>query len=116
MDTADGLGATDSTRRLKIMQDSVAGTFGVMDAVVVLGLKTIALSEITSYRWLVLMIAAEWGRSGQVAAITFYHYLKPTGKGVFHKQSIKLPQDLFLGLGSLLTLSGLLILFDVHRW
>ncbi|MGP0128275.1 MAG: adenosylcobinamide-GDP ribazoletransferase [cyanobacterium endosymbiont of Rhopalodia musculus] len=116
IDTADGLGATDSTRRLTIMQDSVAGAFGVMAAVVVLGLKTIALSEITSYRWLVLMIAAGWGRWGQVAAITFYPYLKPTGKGAFHKRSIQLPQDLFLGLGSLLTLSGLLILFNVHHW
>ncbi|YAI82551.1 MAG: adenosylcobinamide-GDP ribazoletransferase [cyanobacterium endosymbiont of Rhopalodia sterrenbergii] len=116
IDTADGLGATDSTRRLKIMQDSVAGAFGVMAAVVVLGLKTVALSEITSYRWLVLMIAAGWGRWGQVVAITFYPYLKPTGKGVFHKQSIQFPQDLFLGLGGLLTLSGLLILFNVHHW
>ena len=116
IDTADGLGATDSTRRLKIMQDSVTGAFGVMAAVVILGLKTIALSEITSYRWLVLMIAAGWGRWGQVVAIIFYPYLKPTGKGAFHKQSIQLPQDLFLGLGSLLTLSGLLILFDIHHW
>jgi cobalamin synthase len=32
------------------MQDSVAGTFAVIVAVVVLGLKTIALSEINSYR------------------------------------------------------------------
>jgi adenosylcobinamide-GDP ribazoletransferase len=62
------------------------------------------------------MIAVGWGRWGQVATITFYHYLKPTGKGVFHKQSIKLPQDLFLVLGRELTLSRLLILFDVNRW
>lgn len=116
VDTADGLGITDSTRRLNVMKDSVAGAFGVMAAVVVLGLKIIAFSEITSYRWLVLMIAAGWGRWGQVAAIAFYPYLKSTGKGAFHKQSIRLPQDLFLGLGSLLTLSGLLILLNVYHW
>nr|WP_267383854.1 adenosylcobinamide-GDP ribazoletransferase [Cyanobacterium sp. uoEpiScrs1] len=114
IDTADGLGVTDSARRLQVMQDSVTGAFGVMAAVVILGLKTIALSEITNYRWFALMIAAGWGRWGHVVAIIFYPYLKPTGKGAFHKQSIQLPHDVFLGLGGLLTLSGLLILFNIH--
>ncbi len=116
IDTADGLGVTDSTRRLNVMQDSVTGAFGVMAAIVVLGLKTIALSEITNYRWLGLMIAAGWGRWAQVVAIAFYPYLKPTGKGAFHKQSIRLPQDLLLGLGGLLCLSGWLMVSDVHPW
>lgn len=116
IDTADGLGVTDSTRRLGVMQDSVTGAFGVMAAVVVLGLKTIALSEITTDRWFGLMIAAGWGRWGQVAAIAFYPYLKPTGKGAFHKQDIRLPQDLLLGLGCLLAVSGLWVLLGIHPW
>ncbi|HAC65139.1 MAG TPA: adenosylcobinamide-GDP ribazoletransferase [Cyanothece sp. UBA12306] len=116
IDTADGLAVTDPTRRLQVMQDSVTGAFGVMAAIVVLGLKTIALGEITTYRWFGLMVAAGWGRWGQVAAIGFYPYLKPTGKGAFHKQDLRLPQDLLLGLVCLLIMSGLLIGFNVDYW
>ena len=97
MDTADGLGVSDRDRRLEVMADSHTGAFGAIAAVAVLLLKTAALSEIISDRWLILITAAGWGRWGQVVAIALYPYLKPTGKGAFHKQWIRVPQDILWG-------------------
>lgn len=116
IDTADGLAVLDPKRRLAVMQDSVTGAFGVMAAAIVLLLKSAALTDLSSCRWLGLMVAAGWGRWGQVAAIAFYPYLKPTGKGAFHKQTIRLPQDLFLGVVILLGLSVFFILLEPNRW
>jgi adenosylcobinamide-GDP ribazoletransferase len=112
MDTADGLAVQDPQRRLEVMVDSATGAFGAMAAVALLLLKTAALTNIEAYRWLALMAAAGWGRWGQVAAIAFYPYLKPTGKGAFHKQAIRTPQDILLGLFLLLGLCGLAIGLD----
>jgi adenosylcobinamide-GDP ribazoletransferase len=97
MDSADGLGVTEPERRLQVMQDSHAGAFGVMAAIVILLLKTAALSDLSSDRGFVMMGVAGWGRWSQVGAIAFYPYLKPTGKGAFHKESLRLPQDILLG-------------------
>jgi adenosylcobinamide-GDP ribazoletransferase len=107
MDTADGLAVQDPQRRLEVMVDSATGAFGAMAAVALLLLKTAALTNIEAYRWFALMMAAGWGRWGQVAAIAFYPYLKPTGKGAFHKEAIRTPQDILLGLFLLLGLCGL---------
>ncbi|NJO10537.1 MAG: adenosylcobinamide-GDP ribazoletransferase [Leptolyngbyaceae cyanobacterium SL_1_1] len=104
MDTADGLAVQDPQKRLSVMADSVTGAFGAMTAVIVMGLKAAALSELHSGRWLSLMAVAGWGRWGQVAAIAFYPYLKPTGKGAFHKQNICYPWDLLPGLIGLIFL------------
>jgi adenosylcobinamide-GDP ribazoletransferase len=112
MDTADGLAVQDRQRRLEVMVDSATGAFGAMAGVALLLLKTAALTDIEAYRWLALMTAAGWGRWGQVAAIAFYPYLKPTGKGAFHKEAIRTPQDVLLGLFLLLGLSGLPLLLD----
>ncbi len=116
IDTADGLAVTDPHRRLAVMQDSVAGAFGVMAAVVVLGLKWVGLSEIESDRTLGMMVAAGWGRWGQVLAIALYPYLKPMGKGAFHKQTIRLPQDVCLGLICLVAVSGVWMVYNRDRW
>ncbi len=112
MDTADGLAVQDPQRRLEVMVDSATGAFGAMAAVALLLLKTAALTNIEAYRWFALMMAAGWGRWGQVAAIAFYPYLKPTGKGAFHKEAIRTPQDILLGLFLLLGLCGLAIGLD----
>lgn len=116
MDAADGLAVGDRDRRLEVMKDSATGAFGVMAALVVLAIKTAALYDLESYRWLGLMGAAGWGRWGQVAAIALYPYLRPTGKGAFHKPSLRLPQDLLFGLVFLLSLGGLPYLLDSHQW
>lgn len=89
MDTADGLAVMNPDRRLEVMADSATGAFGAMTAVIVLLLKTAALSEIESDRLWILMGVAGWGRWGQLVAIAKYPYLKPTGKGAFHKEAIR---------------------------
>lgn len=116
MDTADGLAVADRERRLEVMTDSVSGAFGVMVAAVILLLKTVAIAEITVYHPLALMGAAAWGRWGQVAAIAFYPYLKPTGKGAFHRQNMQLPQDVLGGFFLLLIFSICLVIMIPSQW
>ncbi len=116
MDTADGLAVQDPQRRLQVMADSATGAFGGMAAIALLLLKTAALSDLNSQRWLVLMAAAGWGRWGQVVAIAAYPYLKPTGKGAFHKTHLRPLPDILLGLLFLLALCGLQIFLNPHRW
>ncbi|MDB9315189.1 adenosylcobinamide-GDP ribazoletransferase [Spirulina sp. CS-785/01] len=114
MDTADGLAVLDPQRRLTVMQDSVTGAFGAMTAGIILLLKVTALTEL-SPDWGVVY-ALGWGRWGQVAAIAFYPYLKPQGKGAFHKQNLRLPQDILVGFVVLWGLTGLQILYHPHQW
>lgn len=102
MDTADGLGVFDREKRLSVMLDSRTGAFGAIAAVIIILLKTVALSEITAHRTLSLMAAAGWGRWGQLLAIALYPYAKPTGKGAMHKQYLQPMPDLILGTGILL--------------
>ncbi|OUL25349.1 adenosylcobinamide-GDP ribazoletransferase [Nostoc sp. RF31YmG] len=115
MDTADGLAVGDPERRLEVMTDSATGAFGAMAAIVLLLLKTTALTNIEANRWLILMAACGWGRWGQQLAIACYPYLKPTGKGAFHKQAIQSYKDLLPGLLLLIGLSGLVVLLDSKR-
>ncbi len=112
MDTADGLAVQDPQRRLSVMTDSATGAFGAMVAGVIMLLKTTALTDIHDHRWLLLMAACGWGRWGQQVAIFAYPYLKPTGKGAFHKAAITNYPDLLPGLLLLLGLSGLQILLN----
>jgi adenosylcobinamide-GDP ribazoletransferase len=117
MDTADGLAVTDSDRRLEVMADSVTGAFGAMVAVVIILLKTVALAEIEHDRWLVLLLAAGWGRWAQQIAIVRYPYLKPTGKGAFHKKALISLGDTLPSLLLLLVFSFIpigLTLFSPH--
>ncbi|NEO25912.1 MAG: adenosylcobinamide-GDP ribazoletransferase, partial [Kamptonema sp. SIO4C4] len=114
MDTADGLAVFDPQRRLTVMQDSVTGAFGAMTAGIILLLKVAALSEL-SHSW-GLLYALGWGRWGQVMAIALYPYLKPQGKGAFHKQNLRCPQDILLGLVCLLTVAGLHFGFNPTQW
>ena len=97
IDTADGLAVLDTEKRLEVMKDSNTGAFGVMAAIVVFVLKIVAFSEITQARWLILILIFGWGRWGQVSAIALYPYLRAEGKGDFHKEALKLPQDILLG-------------------
>lgn len=116
IDTADGLAVPDAHRRLEVMADSVTGAFGVMAAIAIVLLKTAALTDLEGQRWLGLMAVAGWGRWGQLVAITRYPYLKPTGKGAFHKDTSYTPFDLIPGLLLLLSLSGFQVLLNPQRW
>ncbi|AFY89572.1 adenosylcobinamide-GDP ribazoletransferase [Chroococcidiopsis thermalis] len=115
MDTADGLAVQDPQRRLQVMADSVTGAFGAMVAIAILILKISALTDLDTYRPLILMAACGWGRWGQQVAIACYPYLKPTGKGAFHKAAIRSYWDLLPGLLLLLGLSGVQILLNRDR-
>ena len=106
MDAADGLSVTDPLRRLEVMKDSATGAFGAIAAIIVLLLKTVSLSEVSLPLWLVIISAAGWARWGQVWAIAFYPYLRETGKGSFHQENLRLPQDILLGLFVLICFSG----------
>jgi adenosylcobinamide-GDP ribazoletransferase len=106
MDTADGLAVGDPQRRLEVMMDSATGAFGAMSAIVIIILKITALTEIAENHYFVLMAACGWGRWGQQMAICQYPYLKPTGKGAFHKQAIRSYLDLLPSLFLLVGLSA----------
>lgn len=116
MDTADGLSVTNPERRLEVMRDSVTGAFGAIAAIIILLLKTVAITEINLAPWLALMLAAGWGRWGQVMAIACYPYLRETGKGAFHKVNMRLPQDILLGLIVLLGFSSWLWWLQLVAW
>ncbi|MBW4505865.1 MAG: adenosylcobinamide-GDP ribazoletransferase [Scytonematopsis contorta HA4267-MV1] len=109
MDTADGLAVGDPERRLEVMVDSATGAFGAMAAVVLILLKTMALSDIPDNRLLILIAACGWGRWGQQLAIARYPYLKATGKGAFHKEAIRSLWDVLPGL-------VLMISFSILVW
>lgn len=116
MDTADGLAVLDPKRRLEVMADSATGAFGAMAAIAVLLLKITALTDLDSHRFLALMGVGGWGRWGQLLAIVRYPYLKPTGKGAFHKEEKYSIWDFLAGLLFLLSLSGIQILLDPQSW
>lgn len=109
IDSADGLGVTETNRRLEVMKDSVTGAFGAIATTIIILLKTVALSEITHYRWIALMLAAGWARWGQVMAIAFYPYLRTEGKGRLHKENFRFWADITLGLFFVGGYSSLLI-------
>ncbi|MEM6519583.1 MAG: adenosylcobinamide-GDP ribazoletransferase [Cyanobacteria bacterium P01_D01_bin.71] len=104
MDTADGLAVPDAARRLDVMADSHTGAFGVMVAVLILGLKTLCLMDLETLRWVSLPLAAGWGRWGQVVAIARYPYLRQQGKGALHKAHAHPQTDWLWGLALLLLL------------
>jgi adenosylcobinamide-GDP ribazoletransferase len=116
MDTADGLAVTDPARRLTVMADSRTGAFGVMVAILLLGLKTLALIDLGSLRWFGILAAAGWGRWGQVVAIAAYPYLRPTGKGAFHKAHARPLTDWLLGFLALLIFYSLVIFWQPELW
>ena len=116
MDTADGLAVPDKARRLVVMADSRSGAFGVMAAVVLLGLKGVALMDLSALRWFGFMTAAGWGRWGQVIAIARYPYLKAEGKGALHKVHAHPKTDWLLGIMALLSVGGIAVLRQPEQW
>jgi adenosylcobinamide-GDP ribazoletransferase len=116
IDTADGLSVPDPTRRLAVMTESTTGAFGVMAAILLILLKTAALTDLTAWRWLSLPIVAGWGRWGQQVAIACYPYLKPSGKGAFHKAAVRSFWDCVPSLLLLLGLSFVPCGFGVPLW
>lgn len=116
IDAADGLAVLDPKRRLEVMTESTTGAFGVMAAAMLVLLKTAALTDLHGSRWLILPLAAGWGRWGQQVAIACYPYLKPIGKGSFHKAAIRSIWHTLPCLLLLLGLSGIPFGLAVNGW
>lgn len=116
IDAADGLAVGKGEKALMVMKDSLTGAFGVMAGVVLVLLKAAALSDLEVYRWFAIITGAGWGRWGQVLAIACYPYLRETGKGSFHKESLQVPGDVILGLVLLLSVHFLGFLRDQAHW
>jgi adenosylcobinamide-GDP ribazoletransferase len=107
MDTADGLSVGEPHRRLDVMADSRTGAFGVMTAIALLAIKTLALAEITHDRGWVMTLGLAWGRWGHLWAVAQYPYLRLQGKGALHKQAVKSRRATLPSLCLLLLLSCL---------
>lgn len=116
IDTADGLAVIQPERRLMVMTESTTGAFGVMAAVAILLLKVSALHDLSAWQWLILPLAAGWGRWGQQVAIGCYPYLKPTGKGALHQAAIRSFWDTVPSLLLLLGLSAIPLSFSIDLW
>jgi adenosylcobinamide-GDP ribazoletransferase len=115
MDTADGLAVWNNPqKRLEVMRDSVTGAFGVMAGCFVIILKIVALSDLPVDRGFILMAATGWGRWGQLVAIACYPYLRPQGKGAFHKEHSQPLVDVIIASGFYVVFSSIVILYDVN--
>lgn len=116
MDTADGLAVLDPTRRLAVMADSRTGAFGVMAAILILGLKVTAVAALATPGFWAFGWVMAWGRWGQVWAIASYPYLKVAGKGAFHKTTCQFPQDFAPGLLVLLVITAYPLTQSLTVW
>lgn len=91
IDTFDGLftGATPE-RRLEIMRDPRAGSYGVVAVVLLLALKLAALASLPpTLRLPALILAPCLGRWGIVLATGAFAYARPQGMGRDFKESIR---------------------------
>lgn len=116
MDTADGLAVMDQDQRLTVMSDSRTGAFGVMAGSLVILLKVCALKDLSTAHFPALVMAMVWGRIAQVIAIATYPYLKPEGKGAFHRTSFQGVGDLWPGGISLLAVVFCQYCWDSITW
>ncbi|MFN5515862.1 MAG: adenosylcobinamide-GDP ribazoletransferase [Cyanobacteriota bacterium] len=103
-DTADGLQIKDPQRRLEVMRDSLTGAYGAMAIALTLWAKGMALLALFNlpgaWGWL-LTLTWGWARWGQVGAIAWFPYLRTEGKGLIHRRTLEVPEDLLWGLGFL---------------
>lgn len=99
IDTFDGLFSGDSPqKRLAIMRDPRAGSYGVVAVVLVLALKLAALSTLPAgARIPALLLAPCLGRWGIVLATYTFPYARPEGMGRAFKESIRLEHLIVAG-------------------
>lgn len=120
VDTFDGLftGATPA-RRLEIMRDPRAGSYGVVAVVLLLTLKLAALASLPPMlRTAALIVAPCLGRWGIVLATGAFAYARPEGMGRAFKESIRwthvaVAGILSLGAAGLLAGAGGLLIWTV---
>jgi len=124
MDAADGLAVTEGDRRLEVMADSKTGAYGVMAGIMVILLKILALHDLNQqlnfqngldYIFLMMAVCG-WARWGQLVAIYRYPYLRPSGKGAFHKDAITSVWDLVPSTLLLMVLAIAQVLINPNWW
>jgi adenosylcobinamide-GDP ribazoletransferase len=99
IDTFDGLfsGATPE-RRLEIMRDPRAGSYGVVAVVLLIAFKIAALGSLPpALRTPALILAPCLGRWGIVLATGTFAYARPEGMGRDFKESIRLAHVMVAG-------------------
>jgi len=105
MDLADGLGSSRPREQvLAIMKDSRVGAMGVLAAVLLLLLKTAAVTELFRPDWALLLLAPFAARTHVLLSIWFWPYLsaeKGIGKGIREGLS-----PVSIGLGYLVLLTA----------
>jgi adenosylcobinamide-GDP ribazoletransferase len=100
VDTFDGLFAGNSReRRLEIMRDPRAGSYGVVAVALLIAFKVAALGSLPpDARTPALILAPCLGRWGIVLATGAFAYARPTGMGRDFKASIRLPHVAVAGI------------------
>ncbi|MDJ1183617.1 adenosylcobinamide-GDP ribazoletransferase [Roseofilum casamattae] len=116
MDTADGLATQDKERQLEVMSDSATGAFGAIAVAVILLLKTTAFLSLSTRHISIPIAVAGWARWGQLWAIFRYPYLKPTGKGAFHKKDVQSYTDILPSFSVLWTIAGIEIVLNPQMY
>lgn len=109
IDVWDGLAIRNPERRFEAMSESTTGAYGVIGAVLLLGMKGLAIAALVHP--VGLFLAPVLGRWGQVMAIGLYPYAKAEGKGAFHRSSMQ-TKDYWISFGLLL----LVLLPTVYLW
>jgi adenosylcobinamide-GDP ribazoletransferase len=84
MDTADGL-AAGPEQRLRAMDDSRVGAFGVLALVQVILLRAAALITLSARAPAALVAAAAWARCAPLPAMAWFPYLREGGTAAFHR-------------------------------
>ena len=109
VDTFDGLfTGTSPERRLEIMRDPRAGSYGVVAVVLLVALKIAALGSLPpAVRTPALIVAPCLGRWGIVLATGTFAYARPEGMGRDFKESIRLVHVLIAGAVALGAAGGL---------
>ena len=104
VDTFDGLFAPGGpARRLEIMRDPRAGTFGVVAVVMLLLLEVAALGALVpEYRTAALILAPCLGRWAIVMATWLFPYARKEGLGRGFKDGIRAPYALVAGATALI--------------
>jgi adenosylcobinamide-GDP ribazoletransferase len=99
IDTFDGLFAGRTPeRRLEIMRDPRAGSYGVVAVVLLLALKVAAISSLPpAMRTPALILAPSLGRWGIVLATGAFTYARPEGMGRDFKESIRVQHVIVAG-------------------
>jgi adenosylcobinamide-GDP ribazoletransferase len=101
MDMADGLGVLDRSRRLDIMRDSHTGAYGTITAIVLVLIKTTALTALLNSQFSILTslfclpLICGWSRWAQLIAIARFPYLHDSGKGKLHQTAVTSFWDAF---------------------